>query len=188
MWLSRKGSGSLLGLYSISAIGLLIMCHLLQKNVVLQRLYLGKIPPVFTFFRAGRHPTDGDHVVGLRPCGVYFNYLTAWPRSQLFCVGTGLLTQSEGSKCLLIAMQRQSSLSASELTVLVKYQVLEMTVNFSAARDMHASMAVQMRKRVGLGIWASFQISNIQVEGKVRPCEKKQGTEVARVACSLCNF
>ncbi|KAL3701139.1 hypothetical protein R1sor_019161 [Riccia sorocarpa] len=46
--------------------------------------------------------------------------------------------------------------------------VLEMDMKFFAARDMSAVVAVQMRKRVGLGLWTSLNISNLQLEGKVR--------------------
>lgn len=55
--------------------------------------------------------------------------------------------------------------------VLVKYRVLEMTMDFlAAARDLHASMAVQMRKRVGGSRHLDFfQISSIEAEGKVSP-------------------
>ncbi|CAM6104983.1 unnamed protein product [Calypogeia fissa] len=78
------------------------------KKVVLQKLYLGKNPPVFTLFRAGRNPTDGDHLV------------------------------------------------------------LEMAMNFSSSKDMQAALAVQMRKRLGFGIWTSIHISNIQIEGNLK--------------------
>ncbi|KAL2650490.1 hypothetical protein R1flu_018618 [Riccia fluitans] len=46
--------------------------------------------------------------------------------------------------------------------------VLEMDMKFVAASDMSAVIAVQVRKRVGLGLWTSLNISNIQIEGKIR--------------------
>ncbi|KAG6543494.1 hypothetical protein Mapa_015164 [Marchantia paleacea] len=80
----------------------------ITKKVVLQKICLGRNPPVFTMLRCGRNPTDGDHLV------------------------------------------------------------LEMGMKFVAAGDMSALIAVQMRKRVGFGIWTSLNISNVQIEGKLR--------------------
>jgi hypothetical protein len=40
-------------------------------------------------------------------------------------------------------------------------------MNFLAADDMDARMAVQLRKRVGFGITANMHITGMHVEGKV---------------------
>ncbi|BFI23769.1 hypothetical protein MPTK2_1g05270 [Marchantia polymorpha subsp. ruderalis] len=80
----------------------------ITKKVVLEKICLGRNPPVFTMLRCGRNPTDGDHLV------------------------------------------------------------LEMGMMFVAAGDMSAVIAVQMKKRVGFGIWTSLNISNVQIEGKLR--------------------
>eukprot|EP00246_Nothoceros_aenigmaticus_P001833 TRINITY_DN12501_c0_g1_i1.p1 TRINITY_DN12501_c0_g1~~TRINITY_DN12501_c0_g1_i1.p1 ORF type:complete len:835 (+),score=155.95 TRINITY_DN12501_c0_g1_i1:198-2702(+) len=46
--------------------------------------------------------------------------------------------------------------------------VLDVQMNFVAARDMSAVLAVQLRKRLGFGLWTTFHLSNLQLEGKVR--------------------
>eukprot|EP00249_Psilotum_nudum_P017241 c26229_g1_i1 orf=519-2684(-) len=45
---------------------------------------------------------------------------------------------------------------------------MELGMDFSAAEDMSAVLAVQMRRRLGLGIWTTINISKLQLEGKVR--------------------
>lgn len=46
-------------------------------------------------------------------------------------------------------------------------QAIEATIDFVAAKDMSAVLAVQVRRRLGLGLWTSLHISNLHVEGKV---------------------
>lgn len=46
-------------------------------------------------------------------------------------------------------------------------QVLELGMNFLAADDMDARMAVQLRKRLGFGITANMHITGMHIEGKV---------------------
>lgn len=43
-------------------------------------------------------------------------------------------------------------------------QVLDVKMNFVAAQDMSAVLAVQLR---GLGLWTTFHLSNLQLVGKV---------------------
>lgn len=45
--------------------------------------------------------------------------------------------------------------------------VLELRMNFLAADDMDARMAVQLRKRLGFGITANMHITGMHIEGKV---------------------
>lgn len=46
--------------------------------------------------------------------------------------------------------------------------VMDLHMDFLAAEDMNAVLAVQMRRRIGLGIWTNIHISRLQIEGKVR--------------------
>lgn len=46
-------------------------------------------------------------------------------------------------------------------------QMMEAAMEFGASQDMSAVLAVQIRRRLGLGIWTSFHISNVHLEGKV---------------------
>lgn len=46
--------------------------------------------------------------------------------------------------------------------------VMDFGLDFFAAEDMDVVLAVQMRRRLGLGIWTNIHISKLQVEGKVR--------------------
>ena len=47
-------------------------------------------------------------------------------------------------------------------------QVLELGMNFLAADDMSAILAVKLRKRLGFGVWTKLHITGMHVEGKVR--------------------
>ncbi|EAY85558.1 hypothetical protein OsI_06931 [Oryza sativa Indica Group] len=77
------------------------------RKAVIQDLYLGRNPPMFTDIRVVRQSTDDDHLV------------------------------------------------------------LEIGMNFLSADDMNATMAVQLRKRLGFGITANMHITGMHVEGKV---------------------
>ncbi|KAH9311905.1 hypothetical protein KI387_026940, partial [Taxus chinensis] len=77
------------------------------RKATIQRLYLGRNPPVFTEIRALSQSEDDDHLV------------------------------------------------------------LEMGMTFHSAEDMSAVLAVQMRKRLGFGMWAKLHVTGMQVEGKV---------------------
>ncbi|KAF5477412.1 hypothetical protein F2P56_004052 [Juglans regia] len=77
------------------------------KKAVVQHLYLGRNPPMFTEMRVLRQSSDGDHLV------------------------------------------------------------LELGLNFLTADDMSAILAVQLRKRLGFGMWAKLHITGMHVEGKV---------------------
>ncbi|KAG8058787.1 hypothetical protein GUJ93_ZPchr0002g25092 [Zizania palustris] len=77
------------------------------RKAVVQDLYLGRNPPMFTDIRVVSQSTDDDHLV------------------------------------------------------------LEIGMNFLAADDMNATMAVQLRKRLGFGITANMHITGMHVEGKV---------------------
>lgn len=46
-------------------------------------------------------------------------------------------------------------------------QVLELGMNFLTADDMSAILAVQLRKRLGFGMWAKLHLTSMHVEGKV---------------------
>lgn len=45
--------------------------------------------------------------------------------------------------------------------------LLELGLNFLAADDMSAVIAVKLRKRLGFGIWAKMHVKGMHVEGKV---------------------
>uniref|UniRef100_A0A0D9VFA7 SMP-LTD domain-containing protein n=1 Tax=Leersia perrieri TaxID=77586 RepID=A0A0D9VFA7_9ORYZ len=77
------------------------------RKAVIQNLYLGRTPPMFTDIRVVSQSTDDDHLV------------------------------------------------------------LEIGMNFLSADDMNATMAVQLRKRLGFGITANMHITGMHVEGKV---------------------
>lgn len=57
-------------------------------------------------------------------------------------------------------------LSIAELMVEF-IQVLELGMNFLAADDMSAILAVKLRKRLGFGMWTKLHLTGMQVEGKV---------------------
>lgn len=46
-------------------------------------------------------------------------------------------------------------------------QAMEASLEWKAANDMAAVLAVQVRRRVGLGIWTTLHLSKLQLEGKV---------------------
>lgn len=46
-------------------------------------------------------------------------------------------------------------------------QVLELGMNFLAADDMSAILAVKLRKRLGFGMWTKLHLTGMHVEGKV---------------------
>lgn len=48
------------------------------------------------------------------------------------------------------------------------HMVLDMGMTFHSAEDMSAVIAVQLRKRLGFGMWAKLHVTGMQVEGKVR--------------------
>ncbi|XP_020579909.1 C2 domain-containing protein At1g53590-like isoform X2 [Phalaenopsis equestris] len=77
------------------------------KKTVVQHLYLGRSPPMFTEVRVHRESADDDHLL------------------------------------------------------------LELGLNFLAAEDMSAVIAVKLRKRLGFGIWAKMHVKGMRVEGKV---------------------
>ncbi|KAK4714625.1 hypothetical protein R3W88_020532 [Solanum pinnatisectum] len=77
------------------------------KEAVVQHLYLGRSPPMFTEMRVLRESTGDDHLV------------------------------------------------------------LELGMNFRAADDMSAILAVKLRKRLGFGMWAKLHLLGMHVEGKV---------------------
>lgn len=47
-------------------------------------------------------------------------------------------------------------------------QVMELGLNFLTGDDMSAVLAVKLRKRLGLGMWAKLHLTGMHVEGKVR--------------------
>ncbi|XP_020678331.1 C2 domain-containing protein At1g53590 [Dendrobium catenatum] len=77
------------------------------KKAVVQHLYLGRNPPMFTEVRVLRESTGDDHLL------------------------------------------------------------LELGLNFLAADDMSAIIAVKLRKRLGFGIWAKMHVKGMRIEGKV---------------------
>ncbi|XP_055824917.1 C2 domain-containing protein At1g53590 isoform X2 [Solanum dulcamara] len=77
------------------------------KEAIVQHLYLGRSPPMFTEMRVLRESTGDDHLV------------------------------------------------------------LELGMNFRAADDMSAILAVKLRKRLGFGMWAKLHLLGMHVEGKV---------------------
>ncbi|KAG1334958.1 C2 domain-containing protein [Cocos nucifera] len=77
------------------------------RKAVVQHLYLGRMPPMFTDIRVLHDTADDDHLV------------------------------------------------------------LELGMNFLSADDMSAILAVQLKKRVGLGITANMHVTGMHVEGKV---------------------
>ena len=44
---------------------------------------------------------------------------------------------------------------------------MEASLEWNAAKDMAANLAVQVRRRVGFGIWANIHLRKLQLEGKV---------------------
>lgn len=46
-------------------------------------------------------------------------------------------------------------------------QVMELGMNFLAADDMSAILAVKLRKRLGFGMWTKLHLTGMHVEGKV---------------------
>lgn len=46
-------------------------------------------------------------------------------------------------------------------------QAIEASLEWMAANDMAASVAVKVRRRLGLGIWATFHIGKLRLDGKV---------------------
>ncbi|KAI6690254.1 hypothetical protein NL676_027082 [Syzygium grande] len=77
------------------------------KKAIVQHLYLGRNPPMFTEMRVLRQSSEDDHLV------------------------------------------------------------LELGMNFLTADDMSAILAVQLRKRLGFGMWAKLHLTSMHVEGKV---------------------
>lgn len=77
------------------------------RKAVVQHLYLGRNPPMFTEIRVLNESADDDHLV------------------------------------------------------------LELGMNFLSADDMSAILEVQLRKRLGFGIWAKMHITGMHLEGKV---------------------
>ncbi|KAF8025988.1 hypothetical protein BT93_F2731 [Corymbia citriodora subsp. variegata] len=77
------------------------------KNALVQHLYLGRNPPIFTEMRVLHQSSEDDHLV------------------------------------------------------------LELGMNFLTADDMSAILAVQLRKRLGFGMWAKLHLTSMHVEGKV---------------------
>ncbi|KAJ8898644.1 hypothetical protein K2173_004628 [Erythroxylum novogranatense] len=77
------------------------------KKVVVQHMYLGRNPPMFTEMRVLNQSTGDDHLV------------------------------------------------------------LELGMNFCAADDMSAILAVKLRRRLGFGMWAKLHMTGMHVEGKV---------------------
>ncbi|KAJ0593274.1 putative C2 domain, synaptotagmin-like mitochondrial-lipid-binding domain, C2 domain superfamily [Helianthus annuus] len=77
------------------------------KEAVLQNLYLGRSPPMFTEMRVCRQSTGDDHLV------------------------------------------------------------LELGMNFRAADDMNAILAVKLTKRLGFGMWTKMHLTGMHIEGKV---------------------
>ncbi|MQM06166.1 hypothetical protein Taro_038984 [Colocasia esculenta] len=78
-----------------------------KKKAVMQQLYLGRNPPVFTGIRVLNQSSDDDHLI------------------------------------------------------------LELGMNFLSADDMSAILAVQLRKRLGFGMWAKMHITGMHIEGRV---------------------
>lgn len=77
------------------------------KDAVVQHLYMGRSPPMFTDIRVLRQPCDDDHLA------------------------------------------------------------LELGMKFLTADDMSAILAVKLRRRVGLGMWAKLHLTGMHIEGKV---------------------
>jgi len=46
-------------------------------------------------------------------------------------------------------------------------QAVEASLEWMAANDMAAVVAVKVRRRLGLGIWATFHICKLRLDGKV---------------------
>ncbi|KAL3503040.1 hypothetical protein ACH5RR_037489 [Cinchona calisaya] len=77
------------------------------KEAVVQQLYLGRSPPMFTDMRVVHQSNGDDHLV------------------------------------------------------------LELGLNFRTADDMNALLAVKLRRRLGLGMWAKLHLLGMHIEGKV---------------------
>uniref|UniRef100_A0A0C9RQ31 TSA: Wollemia nobilis Ref_Wollemi_Transcript_3961_2500 transcribed RNA sequence n=1 Tax=Wollemia nobilis TaxID=56998 RepID=A0A0C9RQ31_9CONI len=67
------------------------------------------------------------------------------------------------------------------------HMVLDLGLAFRSAEDMSAILAVQMRKRLGFGMWAKLHVTGMHVEGKVRVGVKflKEWPFVKRVRVSF---
>lgn len=46
-------------------------------------------------------------------------------------------------------------------------QAIEASLEFLADKHMSSVLAVQVRRRIGLGLWTTVHISNVHLEGKV---------------------
>lgn len=46
-------------------------------------------------------------------------------------------------------------------------QAIEASMEWMAASDMAAVVAVKVRRRLGLGIWATFHVCKLRLDGKV---------------------
>lgn len=44
---------------------------------------------------------------------------------------------------------------------------MELGINFLAADDMSGILEIQLRKRLGFGMWAKLHVTGMHVEGKV---------------------
>lgn len=60
-------------------------------------------------------------------------------------------------------------LTIAEVELMVEFiiQVMELGMNFLAADDMSAILAVKLRKRLGFGMWTKLHLTGMHVEGKV---------------------
>ena len=58
-------------------------------------------------------------------------------------------------------------MSLDRITDWTGCQAMEASLEWNAANDMAAVLAVQVRRRIGLGIWTTLHISKIQLEGQV---------------------
>lgn len=102
---------------------------------------MGSSPPMFTEMRVLRESTGDDHLV----CSLDQKSLidvSSLVSARLFCIWGGVI-------------------------LYLSVQVLELGMNFRAADDMRAILAVKLRKRLGFGMWAKLHLLGMHVEGKV---------------------
>lgn len=90
-----------------------------------------------------------------------------------------VLRESTGDDHLVCSLDQKSLIDVSSLVsarlfciwggviLYLSVQVLELGMNFRAADDMRAILAVKLRKRLGFGMWAKLHLLGMHVEGKV---------------------
>lgn len=73
----------------------------------------------------------------------------------------------DGLKTLLMTSCGTIFVSTEVDLIIHLVQVMELGINFLAADDMSGILEIQLRKRLGFGMWAKLHVTGMHVEGKV---------------------